>query len=257
MRILNQQISSLYLWPIALLSALVIISSYTLRIFPATVIIAVLLASILDIAISKFYHRHSRMRVPLTAIITGLIIGSIAPPAAYAAVAVAVPVAILSKNFIKVKNTNVFNPATLGLLTALLAFGVRDQWWIASSYNVTGAAVTLTPILIICAYKAKRLTSSLSFLAASLMISILLGLSVGAATPYGIVAALLSLNYLFAFVMIADPKTSPNGKLPQAAYGVSIAFLFLALSLLRLGSPFLIALLVGNIGYAVYRIARK
>ena len=240
----------MYIWSIVLILALVIISSYTLHAFPIALIMAVITASAVEILIRKIYIKHA-FKVPWSGIITGLIIGSIAPiNSPLLLVAAAAMMAIVSKFFIQYKSSNIFNPATLGLIVALPVFGLGDEWWVASNYNILGMAVTFTPILIILAYEAKRIPTALSFVAASLI----LGIAIGGVTSLGNVTALLfSINYFFAFVMLIEPKTSPNGRYMQMAYGSAISVLFMAFALLAIPYSFLVALLVGNVSYAVYR----
>ena len=62
---------------------------------------------------------------------------------------------------------------------------------------------------------------------------------------------IFSVNYFLAFVMLADPKTSPHKKSHQVIFGASIAVLIAVLGLLRLTSPLLLALLVANLGYSI------
>ncbi len=254
MKIFNQPVGRMYVVTIILLILLAAASSYSLGIFPYSLILAVAVAASAELLASRFYLKH-RLRIPFSAIITGLIIGSIAPPNAYLVVITASMAAILSKLFIKVKSVNIFNPATVGLLAALAVFSVGDQWWAASNYNIFGMALTLAPILIISAYEARRLTASLAFIAATFVMAALLnGTGLAAAA---ILAYALGINYYFAFIMLSDPKTSPSKKSVQLAYGVSMALLVLGLSIFRVSYAFLVALLIGNLFYALYRVRRK
>lgn len=254
MKILNQPVSDMYLWSIALILVLAILSSYTLHTFPLALIAAVVICSATEILIRRLYLKHV-FKIPWSGIITGLIIGSIAPiNSPLLLVTVAAIMAIISKFFIQYKNSNILNPAAIGLLVALPIFGLGDEWWVASNYNVLGIAITLTPVLIILAYEAKRLPAALSFVAGSLIIDIAAG---GILSPSNVVASIFSINYFFAFVMLVEPKTSPNGRYAQIAYGGAISVLFLAFALLSVPYSFLVALLSGNVCYAVYRMYGK
>ncbi len=252
MRIFDQPIGRMYLWTIALLGMLAVTSSYALRVFPAALVVAVAFAGMLEIIVRE-YHLKQRFKVPFSGLITGLIIGSVAPiNAPIPLVCIAVTIAILSKFFVKFKGSNIFNPASLGLIVALAVFGLGDEWWAASSYNLYGLAVTLTPVLIILAYEARRVTTAVSFVIANLVLTVAAG-GAGAASGGSLIALLFGVNYYFAFVMVVEPKTSPHGKYAQAGYGAAIACVYFLLAHLRAPYPVLVALLAGNIAYLLYR----
>lgn len=250
MRILGQPVSSIYIWAIALLSALAVISSYTLHVFPIALIFAVAASGTIEILIRKYYLKHP-FKMPYSGLITGLIIGSVAPiNASILLVVIASLIAAVSKFFIQYRSTNIFNPATLGLILALPLFGLGDEWWVASNYNVYGIAVTLTPILIILAYEARRLPTALSFVAVSFMLYLIMNASQLSTTSA--VSIFFSINFFFAFVMLVEPKTSPHNTYAQFAYGASLAILYLAFAYLRFSYPLLAVLLIGE--YTRYTI---
>jgi Na+-transporting NADH:ubiquinone oxidoreductase subunit NqrB len=242
----------MYLWTIVLLSALAVVSSYTLRTFPLPLIFSVVAAGTAEALIRKFYLKHA-FKIPFSGLITGVIIGSVTPiNAPLLLILIAVAIAVLSKFFVQYRSLNVFNPASVGLVIALAIFGLGDEWWAAGNYNLYGIAITLTPILIILAYEARRLTTAASFVVVSLVSAMLLE-GAGALTPIGMIMLLFGINYYFAFVMLVEPKTSPNNRYAQVGYGAAIALIYLGLALFRSPYPLLIALLVGNALYAVYR----
>ncbi len=252
MKILNQPASNMHIWAIALLSILTAISSYTLHTFPSALTFAVAMAGLIEILIRKFYLKHA-FKIPYSGLITGLIIGSVAPiNASLLLILIASLIAVVSKFFIQYKSSNIFNPATLGLIIALPIFGLGDAWWVASNYNIYGIAITLTPILIILAYEARRLPTALAFAGASFITALIM--SIGSPlSPAAIAALLFSINYFFAFVMLIEPKTSPHNSYAQVAYGASLAILYMAFALFRLAYPLLAVLLLGNLFYLIYR----
>jgi enediyne biosynthesis protein E5 len=203
-------------------------------------------------------YLKQKHRIPFSAIITGMIIGSIAPlNAPFLLVAIASLAAILSKHFIKVKHNPIFNPATLGLVIGLAAFGLGDVWWASGSYSVSGFTFSLAPLLIIAAYQSRRLYASAAFITAILAISIVLTGASSIDSLGGIDALIFGVNYYFAFLMLADPKTSPHKTSLQVAYGILIALLYSGFAIYRIHYAFLLALLVGNLLYALYRIKMK
>lgn len=248
MKILNQPVSRMYILSIALLSILAAISSYTLHAFPLPLICAVAIAGILEILIGKSYLKHA-FKVPYSGLITGLIIGSVAPiNAPLFLVLIASTIAVVSKFFIQYKSSNVFNPAALGLIIALPIFGLGDEWWIASNYNIYGIAITLTPILIILAYEARRLAAAAAFVLASFALALIVEMG-SALSITTIVTLLFGINYFFAFVMLIEPKTSPRKNYSQVLYGVSLAALYMAFAFFRVPYSLLVVLLTGNVFY--------
>ena len=253
MKVLNQHIARMYVITIILFIAFVAVSSYDLGKIPYALITAIVFTSIVEVAVTKFYLKQSP-KIPFSAIITGFIIGSVAPiNASILLVVIASVIAILSKYFIKIKSTNVFNPATLGLLIALAIFGVGDEWWAASSYNVYGLLISFTPLFIISAYETRRAISGLSFVVITFVMGLILGKSGNLESITYLLTVLFSINYLFAFVMVADPKTSPHKNSLQVVFGGSIAIISALLTVYGIPYPLLISLLFGNLAYGAYR----
>jgi Na+-translocating ferredoxin:NAD+ oxidoreductase RnfD subunit len=253
MKIFNQTLASMYVWSIVLLILVAGVSSYTLNQLPLAMILAVVVSALVEIVITKFYLKRG-LKIPFSGIITGLIIGSVAPiNASFLVITTASLVAIISKFLIKVKNINMFNPAALGLLVSLAAFSIGDQWWAASNYNIYGWTISLTPLLIIPAYKARRLLLSISFIGAFIITNLALNNIPNPLSLSGLDTVFFTTNFFFAFMMLPEPKTSPNKNTAQAAYGISAAILYSALAIYRAPYPLLAALLLMNIIYALSR----
>ncbi|MDE1850598.1 MAG: RnfABCDGE type electron transport complex subunit D [Candidatus Micrarchaeota archaeon] len=251
MKILGQHIGAMYLWAIAILIALAAFSSYALGVFPIPLILAVIICSVVEVLVYKVHRKHA-IRIPYSGIITGLIIGSVAPyNAPLIAVLVASVVAVLTKVFVKTKHGNIFNPAVIGLLVGLAVFSLGDAWWTASSYGVLGIAVPLSLLFVIAAYLAKRLIAAAAFVAAIVVIS--MATSNSAISLLTVESAVLNVNYFFALLMLADPKTSPHKNSAQIIYGAGIALVSSLLLITGIAYGLLIALLVGNLGYLLYR----
>ncbi len=115
MRIFGYTIGNLYFYSILLLVFFVVSASYSSNMFPLPLLFGVIWAIILEFLIIKFYIKK-RFRVPYSAIITSLIIGSVAPlNAPILLIITAVTIAIFSKFIIKFKSSNILNPAVIGL----------------------------------------------------------------------------------------------------------------------------------------------
>lgn len=255
MRIFGHTIARMYISAIILLVFLAGTSAYLLREFPYALIVAVVACSAIEIIIKKYYQRQ-KVRIPFSGIITGLIIGCVAPiNVPFVPILIAGAIAIISKFFIRTKGSNVFNPAAIGLLVlGLLAIG--SSWWAATSINLYGVAISLSIVLVIAAYECRRLVLAVSFIVASVLLSIAANLPL---TFSSTAIAFLGVNYFFAFVMLTEPKTSPPKNKAQAIYGIYVAviyFILVALSphSLYFGAMIIfVALLLGNITYAIYR----
>jgi Na+-translocating ferredoxin:NAD+ oxidoreductase RnfD subunit len=242
----GHHLAKMHLVTIALLLALAAFGAYSLGIVPVALAVAVIACVAVEFALVKVGGH--RFRFPLSAVITGLIIGSVAPiNASLLLVIVAALIAELTKFFLKAKARNVFNPAAVGLLVALVAFGAGDEWWAASSLHVYRVLVPLAALLIISAYEARRLPLALVATAA-------ITVGIAALSAVGPLASLLALNYYFVFLMVADPKTSPNKVSGQVQYGIGIAAFVLVLMFARVPYPLLAALLLANILYAGFRV---
>ncbi len=256
MRILGHSVARMYVTAIILLVLLAGISAYLLREFPYALVFAVLACAIIEVLIRK-YHQRQKFKIPFSGIITGLIIGCVAPiNVPLLPIFVACAIAVISKFFIKMKSSNIFNPAALGLLgLGLLSIG--GSWWATSSINIYGVAVSFSIVLVIAAYESRRLALAFSFIIASILLSIAASLPI---TLGSLAIAFISVNYFFAFLMVTEPKTSPPKKRAQVFYGVYIAVIYFVLVIIAPRSQYvgalviLMALLLANLTYAIYRL---
>lgn len=250
----KHHLARMYVVTIALLLALAAIGAYQASAFPFALVTAVVSCILIELVVVK--AKKHRYRIPLSAIITGLIIGSVAPiNAPLLLIVAAALIAELAKFFIKAKGRNVFNPAALGLLIALAVFGAGDEWWAAPSIHAYGLLIPIGAVLVISAYEARRLPLALVAAAGiSIGVAVLAGTGLSAAE---LLYSLLAVNYYFVFLMVADPKTSPNKMSGQAVYGIGIALIALLFVWGRVSYPLLLALVLANILYALFRVLHK
>jgi Na+-translocating ferredoxin:NAD+ oxidoreductase RnfD subunit len=242
----------MYFWVIALLVFITAVAIYNKQNPTWNLLISVTTACLLDIFVKKVFLKRE-IRFPASAFITGGIIGGIAPYGSPVLLLVlAAGAAIASKFLIRLKGHHIFNPATFGLVVGLAIFGLGDQWWIAESVNVLGYAIVLTPLLIIPNYKARRYLVSLPFLAVTGILMLATGYVnvTGTASAIGL---LLSLPYFLAFIMVSEPRTSPSRTNEQIVYGSGVAVLTFIFVWYGMIYALLVPLLIGNIGYALYR----
>lgn len=251
MGILSKLTGSMHNLTILLLLFFIVLSSLYLRQFPFSTLIAVGIVVAGDLIILKLHHKRM-LKIPYSGIITGMIIGSVAPQnAPLRLIVLASIMALVAIFLIRTKRGNIFNPAAFGLLAALALFSTGDAWWASyPSLTLLGFTVPLTLLLVLATYEAKRLPTALGFvLAGALGGIIILGqISLGA-----FFASLFSINFYFAFIMLSEPKTSPHKRRGQVVYGAGVGLLFLTLASFGVQYPLLISLLLGNLGYMLYR----
>lgn len=250
-------ISSMYGWLTVTLVALVLVASAYMGQVPVGLVVSVITATAVDLGVKYFALGKKQLELPHSAIITGLIVGSILPFGAQPLAAfLGAALAIASKYALRLRGVQLFNPSAFGLLVALAAFGLTDQWWANTHYSIAGLGVVLTPLLVFANYKADRLRASLAFLVVSALLYYAGGLfAVQQLTAANALNFLFYLPYFMAFVLISDPRTTPARHGQQAAFGVVMAFL--AFALLSYGTAYalLLAVLIGNAGFAAYNMS--
>jgi Na+-transporting NADH:ubiquinone oxidoreductase subunit NqrB len=143
-----------------------------------------------------------------SAVITGIITGQLLAPGNLTAAWTAAVVAVASKKFLRFHNgKHIFNPAAFGLLFSVIAFGNRLNWWGSSStlIIVIGAGLVL--------FRMHRLSLPFScFITRTASILLFGGLGTFR-------EAVLLPNLFFAFIMLAEPKTSPGKRAEQWVFG--------------------------------------
>ena len=241
----------MYITTILLLLITTFFSSYILGYIPYNLIISITTCAIAELLLKKYYIKQKDTKIPFSGIITGFIIGLVAPASGFIiSVIIASIAAVVSKLFIKIKSVNIFNPAAFGLLLGLGILLVGDQWWGSVSYNIGTFALPIAIIFIISAYESKRIPTALSFAFIFIIISFIFNAN---HSINDLFISIISVNYLFAFLMITEPKTSPYKMYPQIMYGAFIALLSYMIAYIGILYPYLIALLVANVVYAFYR----
>ncbi len=208
-----------------------------------TILVAVLTALMLDILIGKF--RKKNFKFPYSAVISGLIVGSIVSFESPLYVPfLAATVAIISKHALKYKIFHIFNPAALGLLVSFIVFSKSDSWW--------ATVPMLMPFLLIIAWKIKKLHIALSFLIVFVVLTYFTDNI--RLQSFG---DLLGLPFYFAAIMAVEPKTTPVARSQQILFGVSLSvLLFLLAFVARIPYALFISLLAMNLVYFLYRIRR-
>lgn len=211
-------------------------------VFVTGVAIAVVASVALDSLI--IWLRKKTVEVSLSSVVTGLLIGLIFDPyAGIVGILVACVIASFSKAYLgRGNHQHIFNPAALGIVGSSLLFGRSVAWWgVAWGMVPVGIiAIGMLPVL----WKLRRLLLPITFLLVYFVVNFTHGTVVSAMrlTIDGTV-------FLFAFVMLPEPKTAPIRGVWVWGWGVLVGLLVFIQSLLGIGAgdPLLLALLAANL----------
>ena len=214
-------------------------------------LLSVIMAVFFDLLIT--YLRKRRWYLPTSSLVTGFLIGLILPTNSPWPLLLAAFIAVFSKQFIRIReHQHLFNPAALGIFVTSLLTGVPVAWWAVSWTPwvipiIIGVSYTL--------YQLKRLWLPLTFLA-------LYALYRATFVEFeSLISSLLDGTlFLFVFIMLPEPITSPANKRWRYLFGPLVGLFVILLE--RVGAfvlpdLFLPALLIGNIiGFLAKRSAR-
>ena len=182
--------------------------------------------------------------------ITGLIVLLIMDPAplgdlgAAAAITLASAWAMASKYVLSLRRRHIFNPAALGIALPALLLDHPATWWVSGQ-------IWLMPLVIVggllIVRKLRRFDLVLAFAVANLFATVFTG---NLADAWGSVqiALLSSPFFFFAFVMLTEPLTAPQGRFLRVCYAALVGVLA-SPNIAIAGYYFTpeIALLVGNL----------
>jgi len=179
-----------------------------------------------DLLIS--YVRIRKLFMPHAAMVTGMILTLLIDPTlVWYKIATIALIAMAIKNFIRINNKHIFNPAAAGLLIGGYIFSSNVAWWGSSfqySSNFTIQTLILYIILFsplyISAYRMRRFFSILSFIVIYAILSLM---SFGISLDSFSVTLLNPTVVFFSIVMLPEPITSPSSKNKQLLFGAAVA----------------------------------
>ncbi len=193
-------------------------------------------AILIDLAVMKKKNQPS---FPYSAIITGLIAGSLLPVANHISVAAASVFSGVSKHMIKLNNRTVFNPSALGIGLSIPLFVQIDAWWAVPYSDFMPAFVLMLVLGIVVASKLRKLYLSFSFLISYLLLSSVFFKSDIAGLAFG-------LPFYLAFFMLTEPKTSAAPPRDQLKSGVFTGMACIGLSFIVSTGFLIYGLLLNN-----------
>ena len=204
------------------LAVLALVSVHASQALP-NLIIAMGTAAAVDMAIVAL--RRDEWLFPDGAILTGLIVGFILRPEEPAAVVMlASTVAIVSKQIIRTRWSNILNPAAVGLVFATLVFHSGQAWWGAlPKLEILGALLILGAGYYM-ADRINKLPMVLTFLGVYFGLFMIAGFFGNSGTTAEIFRTPdLQAALFFSFFMLDDPPTSPVRYEDQIVYGIIVA----------------------------------
>ncbi len=239
---------------------LIFLSAFGRLPFPQYVYILILpVASCLLFDLLISYIRIKKLFVPHAAFVTGMIIALLVSPNLtwYKIISICL-ISIATKNFVRVSNKHIFNPAASGIFIGGLIFNQNVSWWGVSFQDLNTLTVQtiilfiilLSP-LYISVLRIKRHFTILAFLLVNTLLTLIAS---GKFSPNILSLVLLNpTTIFFSTVMLPEPITSPSERKRQIFFGATVGILTFII-----GSPFIyntvfipdvfiISLLIGNL----------
>ena len=204
-----------------------------------------------DLIIS--YIRIRKLSIPHAAMVTGMILTLLVDPMLvwYKIAAIAF-IAMAIKNFVRINNKHIFNPASAGLLIGGYIFSLNVAWWGSSfQYSINFNIQTLILYIIllsplyVSAYRVRRYFSILSFITTY---AVLTFVNFGNSLSTLPVILLNPTVIFFSIVMLPEPLTSPSERNKQIIFGIAVAVLnFILASNIIAGNIFIPDVLIASL----------
>ena len=182
-------------------------------------------------------------------LITALILTLILPPTQTATgaafVALGGVIAMASKYLLTYRHRHIFNPAAFGALVLTVTGLLPAIWWVGTPFLVIFSFI----FGIILLRKLRRYAFYGVFVAAAVIVALIVGLTGGQAVTTILYALLLSSPLVFfGTIMVTEPETMPNGQTQKLLYAVLVGAL--VSSQLHIGTFYAtpeLSLIIGNI----------
>lgn len=198
---------------------------------------AMMPAVAIDLAMMK---KKEKISFPYSAIITGLIAGSLLPVSNHISVVAASVFSGISKYMVKLNNRTIFNPSAFGIGLSIPLFVQIDAWWAVPYSDFMPAFVLMLALGVVVANKLRKLYLSFSFLISYLLLSSVFFKSDIAGLAFG-------LPFYLAFFMLTEPKTSAALPKDQFISGVFTGMACIGLSFIVPTGFLIYGLLLNNL----------
>ncbi|HEU0168848.1 MAG TPA: RnfABCDGE type electron transport complex subunit D, partial [Chloroflexota bacterium] len=215
------------------------------------VAVALVAAWVVDIALTKL--ADDRWLLPLSATISGLSIDLLLRSGEVWPFAAAAFLSIASKFVFRFDGRHVFNPSNLGITVILLLplAGTRldpGQW-----PNLGLLLFLIAALGIVVLTMASRLALVLPFGIAWAIVLEVQALVSGYPPDLALRPMLTGAAILFAFFMLTDPRTTPDGWRGQAIFGGAVGLLGGLLMVVGIGYAIFLALVIVCAVYGAWR----
>jgi len=244
----------------------------TLTKYPITQTLPILILALTFSTLSDLlftYIKRKTFFIPYAAIVTALIITLIIDPQAnWYQIATISTFAMAVKNFLRISQRHIFNPAASGLFIAGIFFNQYVSWWGVSFQTIRSFSllnlllflILLSP-LFVSVIRLRRYVNIFSFLIFFPLLTQLINLNFS--LPNLINSFLEPGILFFALVMLPEPMTSPVNFKKQFLFGLMVAILTISISfpplttlLLEnrlLADPLILSLLMTNLLFFRFR----
>lgn len=242
--------------------ALFLIFLTALTTYPSFVSVRIIVLSLLFTIGTDLFFTFLRKRalfIPYAALVTGLILSlTINPHMQWYEILLVASISMGAKNFLRISNRHIFNPAGIGLVIGGILLHQNVSWWGTSFQTLTPFGIKqilfflilLLPSLV-SVYRMRRYGSIFSFLIMYLLLSLFLS-----HFNFAILRTILfdPTIIFFSIIMLPEPMTSPVQLKRQISYGIFVALIAIVVSSNRLLPDGLLPfLLAGNILFFKFR----
>lgn len=202
--------------------------------------------ALFDIIYTNF--KTKKIYFPFSSLISGILIGLLIHPSqGLYTLALAILLACISKQFIKLDNRHIFNPAAFGIVASSILTKTPVSWWAVSS---GGISIILIPLLAsYTLYKLKKLQYPVSFIIGYFVFLLFLrGLQPA------IALIMDGTVFLFSFIMLPEPMTSPVSGWWHNSFGLIVLIFLVTMSVFSFIStdPLLTPLLLANVLWRIF-----
>ena len=204
--------------------------------------VAVLSAVFAEMALSFYFYKKFKM--PVGAYIAGLSFALLVQSNLLVVYLLGGIISQISKHVFRVGRQQVFNPSNIALLVVVYCLGNNaissPGQWDSSYYFICIFAIVGFSV----SFYARRFGVVISYILAFIAVSYLRSFITG--VPFLFLAGTIIgvPQIIFACHMITDPKTSPDGRIEQIAYGVAIGILDAVLRWNNFLNPVYLALVI-------------
>ncbi len=199
--------------------------------------------------------RDRRRYLPLSSLISGLILGILLAPTTPLAVRMVAPLlAVASKQLLRIRQRHVFNPAAFS--ATVLSFGslAAVSWWAVAAWPPSVVLLVGVPVGAFIVHRVRRWPVVVPFLAVytvGIALTVVSHTLDPRAALSAVRAALVDGTLIFfVTIMLIEPVTTAYRTWRiQAAYGAAVGLFAVVLPVLGLGLPdgLLPPLLLGNL----------